>query len=142
MAKGKRARCLLLFFHTLTRGGTSSEGAEPWGEGLCWGWECADDDEDGDEDGGWWWCWWGSWLRRRWRLSKLGTSASLKECERDMRGGGAAAECDVAMLPLLFRAARCERTLQTTQKEEHSAGAWVSLHARQGIMGNFMGFGD
>lgn len=40
-----------------------------------------------------------------------------------MRGGGAAVECDVAMLLLLFKAARCERTLQTRQKEEHIAGA-------------------
>lgn len=47
-------------------------------------------------------------------------------------GGGGAAAVGGAMLPLLFTAARCERTLQTydTQKEEHSAGAWVSLHAR------------
>lgn len=39
------------------------------------------------------------------------------------------------MLLLLFTAARCERTLQMTQRQEHSAGAWVSLHAgaiRQG----------
>lgn len=44
---------LLLSVHILTLGGTSSEEAKPWGEGLCWGWECADDeDEDGDEDGG------------------------------------------------------------------------------------------
>lgn len=47
-----------------------------------------------------------------------------------MRGGGAAVECGEAMLLLLFTAARCERTLQTTQKEKHRAGARVSLHAR------------
>lgn len=53
MAKGNRVRWgLLRSFHILTLGGTSSEGAKPWGEGLCWGWECGDDDEDGDEDGG------------------------------------------------------------------------------------------
>lgn len=47
-AKGNRVRCrLLLFFHILTLGGTSSEGAGSWGEGLCWGWGCGDDDEDG-----------------------------------------------------------------------------------------------
>lgn len=47
-----------------------------------------------------------------------------------MSGGGAAG---AMLLLLLFRAARCERTFQTThthKKEEHSAGAWVSLHAR------------
>lgn len=53
---GAFSRCgLLLSVHVLTLGGTSSAGAKPWGEGLCWGWECAadaDDDGDGDEDGG------------------------------------------------------------------------------------------
>lgn len=37
-----------------------------------------------------------------------------------MRGGGAAVECDGAMLPLLFKAARCERTLQTTHTKRRT----------------------
>lgn len=50
---------------------------------------------------------------RRWRFSKLGASTSLKECERAMRGGGPGG---AMLLLLLFRAARCERTFQMTQK--------------------------
>lgn len=67
-----------------------------------------------------------------------------------MRGGGAAVECDVAMPPpllLLFRAARCERTLQTTHKKKNTVQerGSVCMHGctdRQGIMGIFKGFRD
>lgn len=50
-----------VFLPVLTLGGTSSEGASSWGEGLGWGWGCGsvragvvddDEEEDGDEDGG------------------------------------------------------------------------------------------
>lgn len=37
-----------------------------------------------------------------------------------MGGGGAAVGGGGAMLPLLFKAARCERTLQTTHKKKNT----------------------
>lgn len=48
-----------------------------------------------------------------------------------MRGGGAAVECDVAMLPLLFTAARCERTLQTTHKKKNTVQEHGSVCMQQ-----------
>lgn len=74
-------------------------------------------------------------------------SGSLKECERDMGGGGTAVGCGVAMLLLLFKAARCERTLQTTHKkkntvQEHGSVCMQERANRQGLMGIFLGFGD
>lgn len=84
---------------------------------------------------------------RRCRFSKLRVSGSLKECERDMGGGGAAAGGGVAMLPLLFKAARCERTLQTTHKKRRTQCRSMGQSAcrgptGRGILGNFCGFGD
>lgn len=52
----------------------------------------------------------------------------MKECDRDTAGGVVAEEFDEATLPLLFKAARWERTFQTT-KTEHIGGGWVSVHA-------------
>lgn len=77
---------------------------------------------------------------RRCRFSKLRVSGSLKECERDMGGGGAAVGGGVAMLPLLFKAARCERTLQTTHKkkntvQEHGSVCMQGRANRQGHSG-------
>lgn len=51
-------------------------------------------------------------------MSKLGTSGSLKECERDTASGDAAAEFDETTLPLLFSAARWERTLRDDNNKE------------------------
>lgn len=125
----------------LTLGGTSSEGACSWD--LGWGWDCGsvragvDDEEDGDEDG-WWWCWWGSWLLRRWRFSKLEASGSLKECDRGTMGGVVAEVLDEAMLPLLFKAARWERTLQTTKQNTLGEDGSVCMQctwARTGVSG-------
>lgn len=64
-----------------------------------------------------------------------------------MGGGGAAVGWGVAMLPLLFNAARCERTLQTTHKkkntvQEHGSVCMQERANRQGPMGIFLGFGD
>lgn len=72
-------------------------------------------------------------------MSKLGTSGSLKECERDAASGDAAAEFEETTLPLLFSAARWERTLRDNnnnnkKKEKENKRHWggrVSLHAVQ-----------
>ncbi len=51
-------RTLIVCPPVLTLGGTSSEGASSWGEGLSWGWGCesvragVDDEEEGEDDGG------------------------------------------------------------------------------------------
>lgn len=115
-------KCLQLrLVSVLTRGRASSGGALSWGKGLDWWWVCgsvragvddAEEEEDGEDEDGGWWCWWDLWLLCRWRFSKLGVSCSLKDCDRDT-GGGA----EGATLLLLFRAARWERTFQTTRAQ-------------------------
>lgn len=47
-----------------------------------------------------------------WWFSKLGVSASVKECDRDMTGG--LDEFGEVTLMLLLRAATCERTCGST----------------------------
>lgn len=54
-----------------------------------------------------------------------------------MRGGGAAGGCDVAML-LLFAAARCERTFQTTHKRKKKR----ARHGSACMQAGADGFGD
>lgn len=54
-------------------------------------------------------------------MSKLGTSGSLKECERDTASGGGAATLEETTLPLLFRAARWERTFTNTMRQQETS---------------------
>lgn len=61
-----------------------------------------------------------------------------------MRGGGAAVGCGVAMLPLLFRAARCERTLHTkrrTQCRSMGQSACKGAPTGRGLWGFSWGLG-
>lgn len=62
-------------------------------------------------------------------MSKLGTSGSLKECERDAARGDEAAALEETTLPLLFRAARWERTFTKTTRDIGEEGS-VRMQAR------------
>lgn len=139
------ATTLGFFLLVLTLGGTSAEGAGSWG--LGWGWGCGsvragvddeDDSGDDDDDGRWRR---DSWLFWRWRFSKLGVSGSVKECDRDTTGG-VTVEFDEATLLLLFKAARWERTLRTTQNRTQwgSAGQSACRVFRQGTSSGTVGY--